>query len=128
MQRADHSWFSLLIVIGVRLCRKETSRALASRLRPRMSEQPTGGSGLANDLSPICISVHAVVYQETTACTYMMFCNATYLALIRPFADMLNRVCFGYDKERCLMFAPPDKVDRHWQSVVLTGALKNLTQ
>jgi hypothetical protein len=53
---------------------------------------------------------------------------ATYLTLIRPFADMLNRVCFGYDKERRLMFASPDKVDKHWQSDILTGALKNLTQ
>jgi hypothetical protein len=53
---------------------------------------------------------------------------ATYLALIRPFADMLNRVCFGYDKERRLMFASPDKVDKHWQSDVLTSALRNLTQ
>jgi hypothetical protein len=41
---------------------------------------------------------------------------------------MLNRVSFGYDQERCLMFASPDKVDRHWQSDVLTGALKKLTQ
>jgi hypothetical protein len=53
---------------------------------------------------------------------------ATYLALIRPFADMLNRVCFGYDKDRRLMFASPDKVDKHWQSDVLTSALRNLTQ
>jgi hypothetical protein len=53
---------------------------------------------------------------------------ATYLALIRPFADMLNRACFGYDKERRLMFASPDKVDKHWQSDVLISALSNLTQ
>lgn len=52
---------------------------------------------------------------------------ATYFAFIRPFADMLNRVCFGYNKERRLMFASPDKADRHWQ-YVLTSALKNLTQ
>lgn len=53
---------------------------------------------------------------------------ATYLAIIRPFTDMFNRFCLGYDRERRLMFASSDKVDRHWQSDVLTKALKRLTQ
>lgn len=53
---------------------------------------------------------------------------ATYLAIVRPFTDMLNRACLGYDRERRLMFASADNVDKHWQSDVLTKALKDLTQ
>ena len=53
---------------------------------------------------------------------------ATYLAVVRPFAEMLNRVCLGRERERGLMFSHADNVDKHWTSDMLTTALKSLTQ
>ncbi len=53
---------------------------------------------------------------------------ATYLVYVRPFTDMLYRVCYGQNRERRLLFASSERPERPWTADVLTKALKLLTQ
>lgn len=52
---------------------------------------------------------------------------ATYLAYVRPFTDMLCRVCLGHERERNFFFSLPDGQGRPWKSLRLTKALKELS-
>lgn len=54
---------------------------------------------------------------------------ATYLIYIRPFAEMLRRVCFPQAQPpgpRRILFSSLDRPDRPWTTAILTKALKAL--
>ena len=51
---------------------------------------------------------------------------AKYLVYVRPFANMLWRICHSFGHERRLLFASMENPERPWKSDVLTKALKTL--
>jgi hypothetical protein len=52
---------------------------------------------------------------------------AKYLVYVRPFANMLWRICHSFGHERRLLLASMENPERPWKSDVLTKALKTLT-
>lgn len=52
----------------------------------------------------------------------------TYLVYIRPFADMLSRVCYETACERRLLFAPCTNWHKPWNADFLSSALKKVTK
>lgn len=53
---------------------------------------------------------------------------ATYLIYVRPFTDMLCRVCLKHENGRRRLFASPNSPDTPWKVQMLTNALKALTK
>lgn len=53
---------------------------------------------------------------------------AKYLIYVRPFTDMLCRVCLHQDTDRRLFFASPENPGQCWKVGILTKALKSLTK
>ncbi|KIV98742.1 uncharacterized protein PV09_09494 [Verruconis gallopava] len=53
---------------------------------------------------------------------------ATYLIYVRPFTDILCRVCLQYQHEHCLLFVSPEHPEKPWKVGVLTNALKTLSK
>lgn len=53
---------------------------------------------------------------------------ATYLIYVRPFTDMLCRVCLRHENGRRRLFASPNSPDTPWKVQMLTNALKALTK
>ena len=53
---------------------------------------------------------------------------ATYLVYVRPFAEMLHRVCYGRVQERRLLFSSSESPDVPWKVEVLTKALKGVAK
>ncbi|KAK3680382.1 hypothetical protein LTR37_021275 [Vermiconidia calcicola] len=50
-----------------------------------------------------------------------------YLVFVRPFINMIYRVCYGNKEDRRLLFTSGDSPKQPWKVDVLTSALKNLT-
>jgi len=53
---------------------------------------------------------------------------ATYLVYIRLLADMIQRSCFGTNKDRKYLFSSVDDTDNHWKPSRLTVVLRSLTK
>lgn len=51
-----------------------------------------------------------------------------YLAYVRPFAEMLRRICYRQEEGRRLLFSSPESPAQPWTAEVLTRALKKLTR
>lgn len=52
----------------------------------------------------------------------------TYLAYVRPFTDMLYRICYSDARRRRLLFALSNNDGQMWKAGVLIRALRQLTQ
>lgn len=52
---------------------------------------------------------------------------AQYLIYVRPFVEMLRRVCLGQIDGRRLLFSSAETPEQPWKTVVLTKALKKLS-
>ena len=53
---------------------------------------------------------------------------AKYLIYVRPFANMLSRVCYSFGHKRRLLFSSVENPERPWKADVLTKPLKSLAQ
>jgi len=51
-----------------------------------------------------------------------------YLTYVRPFTDMLQRVCYGRNQSRHLLFSSAESPENAWKVDILTKALKRLTK
>jgi len=51
-----------------------------------------------------------------------------YLTYVRPFTDMLQRVCYGQNQGRHLLFSSAENPGKPWKVDMLTKALKRLTK